>query len=471
MRLGQALVNAAWQVTRPREKAIAPLSTAVPGTGGWWPIVREPYTGAWQRNQEWRVDTVLTYSAVFRSVSLISSDIAKMRIRLVEQGADGIWREVDRNSPFWPVLRKPNRYQNRIQFFTSWMESKLIHGNSYVLKERDERNVVTMLHVLNPELVKVLVTPDGSVWYELRPDNLGRGQSETVTIPAREIIHDRWNTLYHPLVGTSPITACGLAATQGMQIARNSIDFFANNSKASGVILVPAGISREQAWELARTWDERKAGSTAVLTGGAQYTPLTMSATDAQLLEQGKWTAETVASCFGVPAFKIGVGPPPSYNNIEALDAQYYAQCLQAHIESIELCLDEGLELKGPLGTEFDLDDLLRMDTATQMKVQVDGVKAGILKPDEARAKFSLAPTPGGDTPYMQEQQWPLRHLAERDLPSRPVTPPSEIEPNGDDGGDTEPDTDAADAERERTVISFQGAIERAAREHERRSA
>ena len=465
-------------LTVTREKALphAALSP-VPGSGGWWPIIREPFTGAWQRNQEIRVDTVLTYSAVFRSISLISSDISKMRIRLVEQGDDEIWREVNRNSPFWPVLRKPNRYQHRIQFYTSWMESKLIHGNTYVLKERDERSVVTGMHVLNPELVKVLVAPDGAVWYELRPDNLGRGQAETVTIPAREIIHDRWNTIHHPLVGTSPITACGLSALQGLQIQRNSIDFFANNSKASGVILVPAGITREQAWDLARTWDERKAGTTAVLTGGAQYTPLTMSATDAQLLEQGKWTAETVASCFGVPAYKIGVGPPPSYNNIEALDAQYYTQCLQTHIESIELCLDEGLELKGALGTEFDLDGLLRMDTATKVKAAADGVKAGFLAPNEARARFELPPVEGGQSPYLQIQNYSLEALNKRDQESSPVTPgldapPGETRPNGDDGGDdSEPDAGDAAVERERKVISFERAIEWAAREHERRSA
>ena len=29
------------------------------GGGGWYPIVREPFTGAWQRNKEWHLDTVL----------------------------------------------------------------------------------------------------------------------------------------------------------------------------------------------------------------------------------------------------------------------------------------------------------------------------------------------------------------------------------------------------------------------------
>jgi phage portal protein BeeE len=124
----------------------------------------------------------------------------------------------------------------------------------------------------------------------------------------------------------------------------------------------------------------------------------------------------------------IGVGPPPTYNNIEALQGQYYAQCLQAHIEAIEVLLDEGLGL-GPVfgnqwGIEFDLDGLLRMDTATKVKAAADALKSGALAPNEARARyFDLPPTEGGESPYLQIQNYSLAALARRDANSTPVTP------------------------------------------------
>ncbi|WP_416381322.1 hypothetical protein, partial [Klebsiella pneumoniae] len=37
-------------------------------------------------------------------------------------------------------------------------------------------------------------------------------------VPAREVIHDRFNCLFHPLIGLSPIYAAGLAAMQGHHI-------------------------------------------------------------------------------------------------------------------------------------------------------------------------------------------------------------------------------------------------------------
>ena len=62
---------------------------------------------------------------------------------MMSEDSDGIETEVD-NAAYSPVLRRPNHYQNRIQFYTYWMLSKLCRGNAYALKERDNRGVVTV---------------------------------------------------------------------------------------------------------------------------------------------------------------------------------------------------------------------------------------------------------------------------------------------------------------------------------------
>lgn len=430
-------------LTISRQKAAGTLYP-VDNRGGWWGIIRESFTGAWQQNVEVKLDTVLTYSTVYRCISLISSDVAKMRLRLVQQDGNGIWQEAE-SPAYSPVLRKPNRWQNRIQFMQSWLESKLIHGNTYVLKERDNRNVVVALYVLDPCRVKPLVAPDGAVYYQLSRDDLSQVDADLVTVPASEIIHDRWNTLYHPLVGISPIYACGVAAIQGIRITSNSATFFGNGARPSGVLTAPGAIEDGTAKRLKEYWDANytgaNAGKVAVLGDGLKYEPMSMKATDAQLIEQLKWTAETVCSVFGVPAYMAGVGAAPSYNNIEALAQQYYSQCLQIHIESVELCLDEGLEMKAPYGTEFDLDDLLRMDSATMITAEAEAVGAGIKKPDESRKRLNLPPVEGGDTPYMQQQNFSLAALAKRDRDDPFAKPePAPPAPANDTAPDPEPD-------------------------------
>ena len=410
----------------------AEKNLSTPGDRGrWWHTVFESFPGAWQQNVEIKLDQVLTYSAVYSCITLISNDIAKLRLKLVQK-ENGVWQE--RESPaFSPVLRRPNPYQNRIQFFQHWVASKLSHGNVYVLKERDNRNVVIALHVLDPLRVRTLVADNGDVFYELRQDNLTGLLDATITVPASEIIHDKMNAIYHPLVGVSPIFACGLAATQGLRIQTNSASFFGNGARPGGVLTAPGEIKQETATRIKEYWDGNftgaNAGKVAVLGDGLKYEQMMMTAADAQLIEQLKWTAETVAAAFHVPFHMIG-GPPPAYNNIEALLSQYYSQCLQVLIESIEVCLDEGLRLPDNMGTEFDLDDLLRMDTATKVKAAAEAIGAGFMSPNEARQKFDLPPIEGGASPYLQQQNYSLAALAQRDATNPLAAPPVEPPPN-----------------------------------------
>jgi HK97 family phage portal protein len=415
-----------WELRRI-EKA-APLLQPADARGGWFPVVREPFTGAWQRNEEVQVDTALSFSAVYACVSLIASDIGKMGVRLMERDGQGIWTELEANSPFWPVIRKPNRYQNRIKFYEAWIYSKLIQGNAYALKQRDSRGIVTALYVLDPYKCKALVAPDGQVFYELKRDNLSGIEDETVIVPASEIIHDVMSALYHPLCGVSPIQAAGLAILGGSAMQKNSALFFRNGSNPGGILTAPGAILPEEVERIRAQWEQKysgdNSGRVAVLGGGLAYTPMSVNAVDAELIDQLKLSAETVCSVFHVPAYMIGVGQAPTYNNIEALNQQYYQQCLQTLIESIELGLDEGLGLVDvpgkTLGVGFDTDDLLRMDTAAKVKAAADGIKAGLFAPNEQRKKFDLPPKPGGDTPYLQQQNYSLSALDKRDQSADP---------------------------------------------------
>jgi len=421
--------------------------------GGWWPLIRDTTTGAWQtesRTLSSEFSTIATQSTVFACLSLISSDVAKMRLRLVKESPAGIWTEED-NAAFSPVLRKPNHYQTRIKFIEQWILSKLSMGNTYVLKERDERRVVVAMYVLDPQRVRPLIAPDGSVFYELKKDELAQLPQDNVIVPAREIIHDIAVPLYHPLVGIAPLAACALAAIQGQKIQTNSANLFANGARPSGILTAPGAIGNDQARDLKERWDSSftgaNVGKVAVLGDGLKFEQMVMTAVDAQLIEQLRWTSETICSAFHVPPYMVGVGPPPNYNNIQALSVQYYTQCIQAHVESLELVLDEGLGLAPDkvgdppvrLGTEFDTNDLLRMDTPTL--IASEDTAKHLKTPNESRRVLNLPPVAGGDDVYRQQQDYSLSALAKRDA-APPSTTPQPVAP-------MEPEPEMMDDEEE----------------------
>jgi HK97 family phage portal protein len=246
-------------------------------------------------------------------------------------------------------------------------------------------------------------------------------------VPASEIIHDVMTPLYHPLCGVSPITACGLAAIQGLNIQRSSSKFFANGARPSGMLTAPGAISEDTAKRLKEQWETNYSGNNigkvAVLGDGLTYNPMYVTAQDAQLINQLKWTAENVCTAFLVPPHKISIGPMPNYNNIESLDQQYYAQCLQVLIKAVQKLLDEGLGLNKtniPYSVKFDLDDLLRMDTATLYRTFGEGVSKSILTINEARAKLNLVQKTGGDSPLAQQQNYSIEAIAKRDAKEDP---------------------------------------------------
>ena len=435
--------------TKPqRSKALQ----GVPGSS-WWGVIREAFSGAWQQNVEIKCDTVLSNTTVFACITTIASDIAKMGWLLTKKDSNDLWQPYTTRA-FSPLLVRPNRYQNHIQFKEQWMISKLSRGNTYVLKERDNRNVVVALYILDPTRVFPMVADDGSIYYQLSVDNLAgldAVSGKTLLVPASEIIHDRWNCLFHPLMGLSPIFACGLPAIQALNMMTNYTKFFNNAAIPSGILTAPGSISDETATRLKQAWQDNfggdNVGKVAVLGDNLKFEKMVMTAVDAQVIEQLKYTDEKICSAYHMPQYKVGVGAPPTYNNIGALQQDYYNTCLQIHIESLELLMDQGLALPNEVGLELDLDCLLRMDPQTNVTVQGDAIKASLKSPNEGRKKLGLPPTEGGDAVLAQQQNYSLAALAKRDASDNPfvITTPVRI-PDPGTNGQPEPKPGAAPA-------------------------
>lgn len=402
---------------------IVKILQAVGRGRGWFPIIKESFAGAWQQNVEVVKDSVVAFAPNFACMTLIASDISKLPLNLIGLTDSGVWQIVD-NPAYSKVLRKPNNFQNRIQFIESWVLSKMQAGNTYVLKVRDARGVVSQLKVLDPNLVEPLVSDAGEVFYQLAADNVV-GIEAQVTVPASEIIHDRFNTLFHPLCGLPPIYAAGVIAMQGIYIQENSAKLFKNGSQAPGILTAPGAIGDDTAKRLKDHWEanyvgQSNYGKVAVLGDGLKYERAALSSGEAQLIEQLNWGAVMICAVYHVPPYKIGVGEAPPYTNIQSVNLQYYQDCIQNLVEAIELCLDEGLGLANNVGVQFDVEALLRMDSLTQTDVITKRTGAGLMKIDEGRAVFGMAPIAGGNAAYLQQQNYSLEALSKRDSKDDP---------------------------------------------------
>lgn len=386
--------------------------------GGWWPIVREPYTGAWQLNDPLTTESALSNASVFGVVSGIAQDLGKIAPPLLlEQDDDGFWAETT-NPAYTPVLRRPNRYQTDQQFLEQWALSRLLTGNVYVLKNYDERGVVNQLDILNPARVKVLVAPDGSVYYELQADDLaGIGNdSPPVVVAAKDIIHDRYNCLYHRLQGVSPLYAAAAAVSQASAIQTSSSNHFAKGGRVGGFLIAPTKLDPLSAARIeAQLAEKAKSGSAIIVADfGMKFEPFSATAVNQQLIEQLGWTEEQIAKVYRCPISILNSSKQPPYANAEASMLQYKALCLEPHMTAIVKTLGYGLNLPSYLKLEFDDTLLIWMDTQTRTQAAQGAITSG-MSPNEVRETYyGLGPVKGGELPYLQQQNWPVADLADR---------------------------------------------------------
>lgn len=448
-----------FSITREK-RAPDSLSTV---DGGWrngWKRILEPFSGAFQMNVEETRGDLITYPTLYANVNRISADMGKMHF-LLRAEKDGIKTTVE-NPAYSPVLRKPNPYQTPAQFREYWSICKLTQGNTYVLKRRDARGVVTSLYILDPCRVMPMVGARGDVYYQLQTDPLNSlpadYPADGLIVPASEIIHDRCMTVHHPLIGVPPLAAAYWPALKNMKIMRSATEFFANNAQPGGLLTAPAGMSDEDALKVQSYWTENftgaKSGRVAIIGADMKFTSFAMKSIDSQMVEQMRYSDEQICYPFGIPPYKIGIGQLPSGLGVDGINLMYYNDALQTHVQHMEELLDAGLNVSAPLTIDLDVDALLRMDEGKRTDVVVKRVGGGIETPNEGRARFNLPALTGGDTVYMQQQDYPLDQVMLNKI-APPAPPPA---PAPADPAPVDPDAEAALAEA-KAIIATDRAI------------
>jgi HK97 family phage portal protein len=163
---------------------------------------------------------------------------------------------------------------------------------------------------------------------------------------------------------------------------------------------------------LQQDWDNNYSGAgfgkTAVLPEGLQWEPLTITAQDAQLIEQLRWSVEDVGRVFRVPPFKLGDTTKTTYRNSEQLSRAYLNDCLAYHIEAIEERFEFAFDFPPNYEIKFDLSQFLRTEIDVRYTAYQQALNGGWLSINEVRGSEGLEPVKGGDEPRVQMQYVPL---------------------------------------------------------------
>ena len=166
----------------------------------------------------------------------------------------------------------------------------------------------------------------------------------------------------------------------------------------------PAGITSDQANEWKdnfRAQYEGTDGETSVVVGGgATLKPIGMTQADAQFAEMAHLTVQDASRIMSVPANLLGVQLERAVPNLEQDLASWLRFGLAPELERIESALEADEQLFGYAQTypQFDTQEFVRGDLATEATIIGSLVQQGIITPDEGRSRIwgGLDPLPGG---------------------------------------------------------------------------
>lgn len=365
-------------------------------------------------------DEAMTHAAVASCVTILSQDVARLRIEHYSKNKDGS-REI-LASAVAAVLRRPNHYQTRSDFFLNLMSSVLLTGNAYAIAERNAQGTVIALHPRASSEVMPWVVPDtGEIMYSIMKtdlDTMSVLNHPEAMVPARNVLHIKVYAPAHPLIGVTPLTGCQYAVPQGIAIQRDSTSFFSRMSRPSGVLTTPNKMGAENAQRLKKMWEsglsDNFAGKTAILDNGLEWKPLTMTAADSQLIEQYNMTVQDIAMVYRVPLYMLGDLTKATFNNVEALQKAFQAGPLGFYTEHIEAALDKFFGFAPKEYVEFDMErGIIRTEFETRMNALTKGIQGGLMTINEGRALENRKPVEGGDQTFLQRQNWPIDKLGD----------------------------------------------------------
>jgi HK97 family phage portal protein len=370
------------------------------------------------------VDSALQLSAVYFCSSLIADSLAALPVD-VYIGKGGKRKPVAK-LPVW--LSTPNALMTPFDFWHRVIISMLLEGNAYIHVIRDDKGNVLEVWPVHPSRVSVSGSSRSPVY---SVDGKTMKPSEWLHIPAFAVADE--------VQGMSVLEAAKEAVGLGLTAEVFGSRFFAQGTTMAGVITMPGKLERLEAERLKADFAKGNSGTknshaVGVLSGGAQWTNISITPEQAQFLATRAYTKVDIALFFRVPAYMVDPTVTSSWGSgVEEQNWAFIQNTLQPWITRLEQAFFA--LLYGNQSLKFNLDARLRAKTADRYEAHQKAINNGFMSADEVRALEDLPPLPNG----LGETFWrPANVIEVGKEPPPPPAPAAPPDPNAVPADDTQ---------------------------------
>lgn len=356
---------------------------------------------------QWRLDrgnrifwrrgdfTLRNSELIFSAVSRIANSISAMPIRLYK----GSKPYYNRLSDMISVA--PNPSMTSCSFFRSLEACRCTSGNCYALKIYDTNGVLQRFDIIDPMRVSPLMEEDSQeLWFRVSTEN-----GPDFYIHNFYMIHVPFIST-NGYTGVNPVSVLFDTLRYSDSIQEFSKDLLEQGVNASIVLEAPANLGETQKREMISsfmTTYRETSGNILLLESGVKASTLNLSPVDTKLLEVEKITRSKVAMVYNIPPYLLGDYSEAGGNQEQQM-LQFLTMTMLPIVTAYEQelnrkLLNDELRRQG-FHFEFDMDNLLRADAATQAEVDYKAVRSGWKTVDEIRSSRNLPALPGGIGKY-----------------------------------------------------------------------
>ena len=329
-------------------------------------------------------DAATKFSAVFCAMRTRAENIASLPKSVVKQTAGK--KEILYSHPVnFLLTRKPNSLMNVFTFWEFMSYYVDGWGNAYAIIERDGHGDPVNLFPVESYLVGVTKVKR-ELWYKVYSGDY-KG-----TYAAYDILHFKLFTK-DGIKGIDPISNMSESIGLGLAAQHYNAQFFEKGGHLKGVYQTDQSLGDEQYSKLMEHMSKFKNFDTPLLEYGIKYAPISISPEAAQLIQQRTFSIQDISRIFNIPPHMLAENSHSTFSNIEQQDIQFVKYSIRPSVKRFETEIEDKLLFEGEkdiIDIKFNLDGLLRGDTATRAAYYHSAVQDGWLNRNEVRDRENL---------------------------------------------------------------------------------
>ena len=343
-------------------------------------------------------ETALQISAVFRCVDIISKTIAALPLHMFRNTDKGK-EKATRHRLYNMVYALPNPQTTAFEFWQMFVANLLLTRGAFAKIERDNAGRIKALWNIPTANVSGIHTNEVNgeryigVTHSNGIEKLREG--EFLYVPGF-LFSDRHNA-NDPM--TIAAEVLGLTATVS-GYAKQAV----NGVNPGGFIEVPSQLSEQAYTRLKDDFEKnykgaQNAGKFLFLEEGAKAAMFQRDLEKMQVLESRKFAISEICRLFGIPPHMCMEMEHATFSNIEQQSLEFVRDCLTPLAVKLEQCMMRDLLTEDERRIyyfKFNLNGLLRGDTATRQAYYNTMHQNGILNADEIRALEDIDNQPDG---------------------------------------------------------------------------